>query len=40
MPTAKNHFHNLVLHLKKHIIEKETFFDVATYFYFYCTFTE
>ena len=25
MPTAKNRFHNLVLHLEKHTIEKKTF---------------
>ena len=36
MPTAKNRFHILVLHLKKHIIiEKNTLFRM----YFYCTFT-
>ena len=36
MPTAKNRFHILVLHLKKHIIEKKT----HLFIYFYWTFTQ
>ena len=37
MPIAKNRFHILVLHLKKHIIEEK---NTPFFMYFYWTFTE